>query len=158
MVDIEASGLSPRSYPIEIGLFNGSGQYQAIICPEDEWLHWSDRAEALHGLSRQYLEKYGAAARKVCEEINNLVGGRVLLSDHDDWDGFWLQRLYASTGVQQNFVVDSLIEFLGLGKEAEFYALVASLRQKGKQRSHRALVDARVFHEAAQFMLQKSVT
>lgn len=158
VVDIEASGLSPRSYPIEIGLFNGSDQYQALICPEEEWQHWSARAEGLHGLSRHYLEKHGAAARKVCADLNNLVGGCVLLSDHDDWDDFWLQRLYASTGVQQQFLVGSLMELLGQGKEEEFSTLVSELRQRGRHRSHRALDDARVFHQAARFMLQKKAT
>ena len=158
VVDIEASGLSSRSYPIEIGLFNGTDHYQTLICPEEEWQHWNARAESLHGLSRHYLEKHGSAARKVCEEINNLVGGCVLFSDHDDWDGFWLQRLYASTGVQQQFLVASLIELLGQGKQEEFSALVSELRRRGEYRSHRALDDAGVFHQAAQFMLQKNAT
>lgn len=157
VVDIEASGLSPWSYPIEVGLFNGLEQYQALICPEGDWQHWSYKAERMHGLSRAYLQQYGCSTYQVAEELNRLVGGRTIFSDHEDWDGFWLQRLFASAGVEQHFIVESLTGLLGSGSEREFPGLVSELRGRGKFKNHRALDDARVFHQAAQLFLKKPI-
>ena len=37
ILDVEASGLSPISYPIEIGLVSGEQEYQTLILPDESW-------------------------------------------------------------------------------------------------------------------------
>lgn len=55
VIDIEASGLRPASYPIEIGIVGAGTEYQSLIVPEEGWQHWSTESEAVHGICREVL-------------------------------------------------------------------------------------------------------
>ena len=140
ILDIEASGLSPISYPIEVGLVNDQQEYQALIVPEDAWEHWSPRSEELHGISRKELYEKGKAAVVVARELNELLGTQAVYSDHEDWDSFWLRRLFETVGIKQEFPVVDINELLDNNKASAFYELS---KHQG-QYTHRALDDARV--------------
>jgi len=144
VIDIEASGLSPISYPIEIGLLNDRQEYQALIVPEDSWYHWSPKSEDLHGISREELYEKGKAAVVVAKELNELLGTQAVYSDHEDWDSFWLGRLFESVGIRQELSVVDINSLLEIGRTGSF----DELSQYKKKYSHRALDDARVNRHA----------
>ena len=153
ILDIEASGLSPVSYPIEIGLVNGEQEYQTLILPEDSWVHWNLRSEALHGLSRQDLYDKGRPVDVVAQELNNLLASKIVYSDHEDWDSFWMSRLFEAACIEQKFYVADLNTLLVGNKASTFVACFDALSQASEHRAHRALNDARIIHRAAMLAL-----
>lgn len=143
-IDLEASGLSDKSWPVEVGWAFCEGAASSIlICPDEKWPDdaWSNEAEALHGLSRDHLRKEGVAARKVCAALNKALSGCAAYSDAPDWDGFWLYRLFDAAKVKQTF---SVLNFADLvrrqitGREQE----VISEANRLAPRRHRAADDA----------------
>ena len=67
IIDVEASGFSSHSYPIEVGVIRSDGaRFCRLIRPYPQWSHWDKKAEALHGLSRDHLQKWGNDGRDVC--------------------------------------------------------------------------------------------
>ena len=64
-LDFEASGLDDdHSYPIEVGfaLSTGGPAQARLIRPQPDWTYWDPNAEAMHGLSREFLFTEGAPA------------------------------------------------------------------------------------------------
>jgi len=153
VLDIEASGLSPVSYPIEIGLVNAEQNYQTLIRPEESWEHWSLKAYELHGLSRQDLFNKGQRAEVIAQQLNRLLASETVYSDHGDWDSFWIGRLFEAVAIEQTFNVADLSTLL-VGHRAEtFVTCCDKLSQAGDYRAHRALNDAHLIHQAAMFAL-----
>ncbi len=149
ILDIEASGLSPVSYPIEIGLVNARQEYQTLIRPEASWVHWSQKANELHGLSRQDLFEKGRPADVVAQALNHLLASETVYSDHEDWDSFWVRRLFEAVSVEQTFFVADLNTLLGANQASAFATCVDELSLASDYRAHRALNDARIIHRAA---------
>ena len=153
VLDIEASGLSPVSYPIEIGLVNAEQTYQTLIRPEESWEHWSLKAYELHGLSRQDLFEKGRPADVVAKELNSLLASKVVYSDHEDWDGFWISRLFEAVAIEQTFNVVDLSTLLSGHRAGTFATCFDELSLASDYRAHRALNNARLIHQAAMFAL-----
>ena len=96
-IDLEATGLSADSWPIEIGwAFQDGDAAATLIKPDDAWPEkaWSADAEALHGIGLDLLNAEGRACADVCDMANDALAGRDVYSDAPDWDGFWLMRLF----------------------------------------------------------------
>ena len=98
VVDLEASGLGPGSWPIEVGLaWVEEGEvrsWSSLIRPEPDWDEgaWDPIAEEVHGISREALE--GApTAWTVAADLLSRVAGRPVFSDAPEHDGRWLRRL-----------------------------------------------------------------
>jgi DNA polymerase III epsilon subunit-like protein len=55
-LDFEASSISNKSYPIEVGWVfeDGSGE-DFLIRPEQSWTDWSANAQAIHGITKMML-------------------------------------------------------------------------------------------------------
>lgn len=71
IIDVEASGLGPLSYPIEIGVAMVPGQrYSVLVVPAEDWVWWDDQAERIHGISRQTLVEHGKNVAFVAAELN----------------------------------------------------------------------------------------
>lgn len=158
VIDVEASGLDSRSYPIEVGVVLGDGRtYEALIKPQHDWRHWSKEAEYLHGLSRDDLARDGKPAAEVCRELNKFCAGQTVYSDCWVIDTPWLTKLFAVSGVQPTFrcspieaVVDeSLLDNWGYRKAA--YAREVGLAP------HRALNDAVIIAGALQRITESPV-
>lgn len=147
-MDIEASCLSPASYPIEVGVVGVGTEYQSLIVPEEGWQHWSAESEAVHGICRKALFDKGSPAIEIAHHLNSLLSGATIYSDCKQWDGFWLQVLYGSVGVTPRFVVEDLCTLLVDDLAEEYFSAVERIRRSGKYRDHRALDDARVIFEA----------
>lgn len=98
-LDIEASSLKPGSYPIEVAVTNiATAETQSwLIRPTIEWLkygHWSDQAQAVHGISKSDLIKGGLPVRQVARELAARVSEAVILSDEPKYDQDWLSKLF----------------------------------------------------------------
>ena len=99
-LDFEASSLGKKGFPVEVGWVFEDGMREGhLIRPAPEWNDWDAEAEAIHGLSRDRLEREGephdAVARRMVEQ----------LADHDlyasapSWDGKWLSLLLRAAGL-----------------------------------------------------------
>lgn len=103
-LDIEASGLHDGSYPIEIAVVDdGLNVREWLVRPEPDWtaIEWSSAAEAVHGIRRADTVERGVPAADVATTLNALLSGKVVFSDAPEWDGAWLYKLHADTGVRQ---------------------------------------------------------
>lgn len=96
ILDFEASSLSDNSYPISAGLMVAGHVYYWLIKPKYNWIEWSPKSEAIHGLSREFIEMHGVPADKVLLEISEKLKGYVVVySDNPEWEAMWLNRLGA---------------------------------------------------------------
>jgi DNA polymerase III subunit epsilon len=98
IIDLEASGLGPGSWPIEVGLAWVEGgavkSWSSLIRPEPGWDRnlWDMFAQDVHGILLSDLE--GApTAWSVAEELLDRVAGRPVYSDAPSYDLRWVRRL-----------------------------------------------------------------
>jgi hypothetical protein len=104
IIDIEASGFGADSYPIEIGLIDDKGnRYCSLIKPQPEWTHWSESAEAVHGISRKEIETHGKDPREIAIEINRRLEGKTAYSDGWALDYPWLRKLFYAALKEPSF-------------------------------------------------------
>ena len=98
IIDVEASGLGPGSWPIEVGIaWSEAGEvrsWSSLIRPEPDWdpEAWDPVAEEIHGISRLELTQ-APAAWTVAMELLSRVAGRPVYSDAPEYDGRWVRRL-----------------------------------------------------------------
>jgi hypothetical protein len=98
-VDIEASSLRDDSYPLEIAWNEPDGEIRRyLIRPHATWNDWCPKAELIHGISRERVERNGWDHHLVAEETTRSLVGRPAYSTAPDFDNAWLQRLFAATG------------------------------------------------------------
>lgn len=113
ILDIEASGFGSGSYPIEIGVAMPDGSLHVwLIKPFDDWIHWQDQAEQIHGISRDQLYSEGQHPRQVADELNELVAGKTVYSDGWGVDRTWLSLMFYEANVVQAFKLDSVYTLL----------------------------------------------
>ena len=99
MVDCEASGLEPGSWPIEVGIARvENGEVHAegrLICPEPEWSmeHWSPASAEVHGIPLQQLHDEGHPADEVAAWLAKELRGAGV-SDAPEYECRWLTRLW----------------------------------------------------------------
>ena len=112
IVDIEASGFGPDSYPIEVGVVKGNGdRYCTLIKPDDNWTHWSREAETVHGIPRSTVMERGRCIRDVCEQLNAFLSEQDVYSDAWAHDERWLARLFRMANMLPSFQLKA-IEFI----------------------------------------------
>ena len=152
-IDLEASGLDARSWPIEVGWCFPDGRPQSfLIKPAADWAMeaWDEKAEALHGITRRVLDLQGDAPKAICAALNDALTGLTVYSDAPDWDGFWLYRLFESGGVKMAFVLSDFSEILRDVAPEEFDGLVA---EASKIAPHRHRTNDDVLHMKALYEL-----
>lgn len=143
-IDLEASGLSARSWPIEVGWCLAEGDACSfLIKPDADWTleDWSKEAEALHGLPHDLLLRDGNAPEEVCQKLNDALMGKLVYSDAPDWDSFWLYRLFQSAKTRQSFVVQDLSKLFRTAPPEKLDSIIAAAELKAP-RNHRAAADA----------------
>ncbi len=138
-IDLEASGLSTDSYPIEIAWKNAlTGEFDSFLINPDSaagWDFWDEYAEELHGLDRDVLCLEGEDIYTACHRLK-LLAGKCVISDAVQFDHFWLSRLYAAADEEMPFQLIGLDELLD-EKQLIAYSVLA----KAQHRRHRALQD-----------------
>lgn len=102
-LDFEASSLAKNSYPIEVAWVFEDGRSEAhLIRPAPDWTDWDARAEALHRLDREWLEREGTPHDVVARRMVETLGGHDLLASAPSWDGKWLSLLLRTAGLPRH--------------------------------------------------------
>jgi len=148
IIDIEASGFGPHSYPIEVGVALEPGvKFCSLIAPEPDWTHWDDGAEKVHRVSRDILETYGKPAIEVAHKLNELLGNATVYSDGWVVDQPWLIQLYSRTRVAQRFSISPLEMILSEDQMAVWHAVKNQVISDLALTRHRASFDALIIQE-----------
>ena len=74
-IDFEASGLSDKSYPIEVAWSIYGGPIESyLISPAgiESWTDWDPVSEKVHGISRSDLLANGLAPPLICHRLTDL--------------------------------------------------------------------------------------
>lgn len=115
-LDVEASSLNKKSYPIEIGFINAANtnSYSYLINPDSVsgWDDWSYESEDVHKISRYFLWEHGSDASFVSEELQKILESSVVIVDSPMYDKMWLYELFSQTNKTINFEIISVAEFL----------------------------------------------
>lgn len=149
ILDIEASGFGRGSYPIEVGFITTEGAlFCGLIRPEPDWLHWDERAEALHGISRELLQRHGRPVPWMAAQLNERLAGQTVYCDGWGQDYPWLARLFDAAGRQPSFRLDDLRRLLDEGEALRWRGVTEAVRQRQRLTRHRASSDARVLQIA----------
>ena len=108
-LDIEASGLGPDSWPIEIGLawITPTGCIDSaarLIAPDPAWPEhgWSGDSARIHCIPRTRPDTEGIAAREVATWLVEMLDGRAALCDAPEFDGKWMMRLLDRLDARQD--------------------------------------------------------
>ncbi len=154
-LDFEASSLSKLSYPVEVAwVFEDGRSRSFLIRPAPDWTDWSSEAEAIHGISRELLEKEGVAVSLIAEEMVETLLDHDLYASAPSWDGKWLSALLRAAGhprhvlrLQKSDEAFVAVARAILGRsisEEEMLPLVNEVIERTEPASpaHRALPDA----------------
>jgi hypothetical protein len=141
-LDLEASGIHPDSYPIEIGIFGEAGlSFECLIKPADCWQHWSHDAQDLHQIAREQLMSEGTPVSLVARELNALFAHKILWAE-SNLDLHWMQVLFEAAGCEPLFEVRNLMNALPHDQWKAFYS------HRSTKVAHRALADAKHLGQA----------
>ncbi len=151
-LDFEASSLNKQSYPIEVGwvLEDGTGE-GLLIRPAPNWTDWDEAAQAIHGISREQLDRDGVAHDVVCAQLVNLFAGNLVYASAPSWDGHWLSMLLRAAGQPRHLLrlKDSEEAFAEAARLHAGPELAAERIAQARRRAdampvaHRAVEDAR---------------
>ena len=148
IIDIEASGFGPFSYPIEVGVALGPGtKYCSLIAPALDWTHWDAAAEQVHHISRSILETHGKPAVQVALSLNELLGNATVYSDGWVVDQPWLTQLFSRSGVSQQFSISPLEMILSEDQMAVWHEVKNRVITDLALTRHRASFDALIIQE-----------
>lgn len=149
-IDVEASGLGPRSYPIEVGLITSEGSmYCTLIVPPEDWSRldaaaWDPAAESVHGITRAILGTYGKPLAEVARELNRVARGLILYSDAWGNDYAWLARLFDAADLPMHFQIESSRKLLSEEEAGRWGAAKLEVIAELKLTRHRASSDAKI--------------
>ncbi len=148
IIDIEASGFGPFSYPIEVGVVLEAGtKYCSLIAPEPGWTHWDVSAEQVHRVPRDILETHGKPAVQVATSLNALLGNGTVYSDGWVVDQPWLIELFSRARVLQQFSISPLELILSEEQMAVWHEVKAQVIAELALTRHRASFDAMIIQE-----------
>lgn len=144
-IDVEASGLGGRSYPIEVGLITSAGEtYCSLVRPQPGWTHWDEQAEAVHHISRAVLLAHSRPAAEVARQVNLLLRGQTVYSDAWGNDLSWLGKLFDAADLPMQFRLESSRALLDDAQAVRWAATREQVIAELKLARHRASGDARV--------------
>lgn len=148
IIDVEASGFGPSSYPIEIGLVMETGdKYCTLVAPAPDWTHWDRSAEDVHRIPRDILETYGKPARTVAEDLNGLLDGRTVYTDGWVVDKPWITKLFHEGQVEPRFRTSALEMILSEDQMTRWHATKDRVLDELNLTRHRASYDALVIQQ-----------
>lgn len=148
IIDLEASGFGRGSYPIEVGVALADATVHSyLIKPAPHWEHWDKEAEAIHGISREMLQKEGHSAREVAIALNELLRGQTLYSDAWSFDSSWVGRLYDEAEIVQRFRMDTINKLLNEEQMMAWDVMKKQVISDLGMDMHRAANDVKVLQE-----------
>ena len=120
-----------------------SGQMHCtLIRPEDDWLHWNEEAESLHGITRDILLVNGKSPLKVAMLLNEWLDGATVYTDAWVNDSCWLALLYETANIQQRFIIDSVASLISQEQMSQWHPTKNQVIQEMDLKRHRASSDA----------------
>ncbi|TNC85679.1 MAG: hypothetical protein CSH37_06880 [Thalassolituus sp.] len=157
IIDVEASGFGRGSFPIEIGFALEDRKVQSyLIRPSDNWTHWSDEAEAIHGISRQQLEEDGLGVRDVALLLNEHLFNKTLYSDAWSFDSSWIGRLFEEAELVQRFRIETINKLLTMEEMERWADTKSTLWNELDVDRHRAANDVKVLQETFKRVISAS--
>lgn len=118
-IDFEASGLGPRSYPIEVAWSGADGGVEEcwLIRPEATYgwpleEAWEVSAERVHGIPFEDLLRHGRTADWIAARMNAQLAGRTVYADGGAYDKVWCEQLFTAAGLEMAFRIDDYWELL----------------------------------------------
>ncbi|WP_121119991.1 hypothetical protein [Croceibacterium ferulae] len=113
VLDIEASALGYRSYPIEVGLavieqMQPIRVWSALIRPTQMWVDggiWSSESAQIHGVPFERLLEDGKAVEQVCDYLNAVLANTIVVTDAPEHDQSWLATLFRAAERSQMFAL-----------------------------------------------------
>lgn len=153
VLDVEASGFGPQSYPIEVGWALADGRVGCVLVrPAPAWTFWDPEAERVHGIRRDVLERYGHAPSEVARRLNVELGGQVVYCDGWGHDYTWLARLYDEADMQPAFQLEAATRLLGDTQLGQLDAAHRRAFDELHVERHRASNDARALQRALRLL------
>lgn len=151
MLDVEASGFGRGSYPIEIGFVEAGGSlFCSLVRPAPDWLHWDPAAEALHGISRELLQRHGRPVDWVAAELNRRLAGQTVYCDGWAHDYPWIARLFDEAELSPAFRLEDVRTLLSERELGGWDRSLQALREELRPERHRASSDARMLQLCVQ--------
>jgi hypothetical protein len=142
-LDFEASSLSKDSYPIEVGWVFEDGTGEAhLIRPAPGWTDWDARAAAVHGITREQLEREGEPHQTICGQLLTLFEQNTVLASAPSWDGHWLSMLLRASGHPRHLVrlQDTEIAFVAAAESTGAAISPPASKAPGGPPDHRSTV------------------
>jgi DNA polymerase III epsilon subunit-like protein len=157
IIDLEASGFGRGSYPIEVGFaLENRDIHSFLIKPEDDWTHWSEEAEQIHGISRERLLAEGMSIEDIALKLNEMLRGQTLYSDAWSFDSSWIGRLFDSAGIVQRFRIETINKLLKPNQVEFWHPTKEAVLQELGLKAHRAAIDVQVLQETYLRISQRS--
>lgn len=154
-IDVEASGLGGRSYPIEVGIITAQGDmYCALLQPDPAWTHWDADAEAVHHISRPILIQHGKPLLEVARRLNQLLRGQTVYSDAWGNDYAWLAKLFDAAALPMLFKLESSRKLLDDAQAGRWAGVKEQVIAELQMARHRASADAKVLQLTLARILQ----
>lgn len=148
-LDIEASGLSSNSYPIEIGVvLTDNSSWCNLIKPAKSWSYWSQEAQKIHQITQDNLAQHGKDIRAIAESLNELLKGQIVYSDCWVLDDQWLRKLYAEARLFPSFRLRDIMHILKEDDFAHWENTKSTIAKELNIERHRATNDARILQES----------
>ena len=148
IIDVEASGFGPYSYPIEIGVALDNGdKYCTLILPAPAWTHWDEEAEKVHRISRDILQLYGKPMVEVARELNEILAGKTVYTDGWVVDKPWILKLFDECGITPDFSTSTLELILTESQMENWHDTKDALLGEMNLQRHRASYDAYVIQQ-----------
>ena len=118
-----------------------------IISPPDHWTFWDEKAEAVHGITRELLMEHGLEPVDVCNSLNQLLLGQRVYSDAWSHDISWLGKLFDLIQVPQLFQLDSLRTLMSEEQVIHWHPTKDVVIKELNLNRHRASSDAMIIQE-----------
>lgn len=148
IIDVEASGFGPSSYPIEIGTVLVTGErFCSLILPDTDWIHWDESAEKVHQITRKRLIDHGRPIREIAVILNDLLKDKTVYSDGWVVDKPWIEKMYYSAGIRQSFQISSLETILSAPQMDIWHIMKSRVLAEFNLVRHRASSDAFIIQE-----------
>ncbi|NIZ62317.1 hypothetical protein DL239_15180 [Sedimentitalea sp. CY04] len=151
-IDFEASSLSPRSWPIEVGIAWVEDRRVEIrsklIKPHNSWDQddWSEVSAAVHNIPFSELDN-AESAEEIAQWLIEAVGDQTLVSDAPEFDQRWLDRLTGTVKEERHAQIDDFDRILweafsqdGIVAPGRLHKCYNSMRSR--RNTHRADEDA----------------
>ncbi len=148
IIDVEASGFGPHSYPIEVGLALEDGsKYCSLIHPAEDWTHWDDGAEQVHHISREILASHGKPAWQIAADLNAILADKTVFTDGWVVDHPWLIKLFDKSQIRPSFRTSPLEMILTEPQMTVWHETKDRILDALNERRHRACFDAFVVQQ-----------